>query len=148
MVAGRALVTEATKFVPFVVAPVAGVPSNMFTEMLILEQALPLAAGFDSKMLPPTIITWRDLQILEGIAEQARGGRIIELLIMWRVSNYMKQAQGTGLPMSLSDFIDHHFTLGRPMSTHDRTVGAAFFEELRQHAIRRLTEPDQQDAPG
>jgi hypothetical protein len=148
MVAGRALVTEATKFVPFVVAPVAGVPSNMFTEMLILEQALPLAAGFDSKMLPPTIITWRDLQILEGIAEQAKGGRIIELLIMWRVSNYMKQAQGAGLPMSLSDFIDHQFTLGRPMSTHDRTGGAAFFEELRQHAIRRLTEPDQQDAPG
>lgn len=148
IVAGRTLVTEATKFVPFVVAPVAGVPSNMFTEMLILEQALPLTAGFDSKMLPPTIITWRDLQILEGIAEQAKGGRIIELLIMWRVSNYMNQAQGTGLPMSLSDFIDHQFTLGRPMSTHDRTVGAAFFEELRQHAIRRLTEPDQQDAPG
>jgi hypothetical protein len=54
--------------------------------MLILEQALPLIAGFNSKVLPPTIITWRDLQILEGIAEQANGGRIIELLIMWRIS--------------------------------------------------------------
>ena len=44
--------------------------------MLILEEAAPLVAGFGSKMLPPTILTWRDLQILEGIAEQGRGGRI------------------------------------------------------------------------
>jgi hypothetical protein len=138
------LITPATKFLPFVVAPVAGIPSNEFTEMLILEQAVPLIAGFNSKMLPPTIITWRDLQILEGIAEQAKGGRIIELLIMWRISNYVKQTQMTGLPMSFSDFIDHHLTIGRPMSAHDRTVGAAFFEELRQHAIRRLTESEQQ----
>ena len=113
------LITPATKFLPFVVAPVAGIPSNEFTEMLILEQAVPLISGFNSKVLPPTIITWRDLQILEGIAEQARGGRIIDLLIMWRISNYVKQTQMTGLPMCLSDFIDHHFTLGRPMSAHD-----------------------------
>jgi hypothetical protein len=53
----------------------------------------------------------------------------------------------TGLPMSLSDFIDHHFTIGRPMSAHDRTVGTAFFEELRQHAIRRLMESEQQNTP-
>jgi hypothetical protein len=141
------LITAATKFLPFVVAPVAGIPSNEFTEMLILEQALPLIAGFNSKMLPPTIITWRDLQILEGIAEQANGGRIIELLIRWRISNYKKRTGMSGLPMSLSDFIAHHSTLGRPMSAHNRTVGAAFFEELRQHAIRRLTESEQQAHP-
>jgi hypothetical protein len=95
------VITGGTKFLPFVVAPVAGIPSNEFTEMLILEQAKPLIAGFKSKALPATIITWRDLQILEGIAEQAEGGRIIELLIMWRISNYMNQTQMTGLPMSL-----------------------------------------------
>lgn len=142
------LITQATKFLPFVVAPVAGIPSNEFTEMLILEQAAPLIAGFNSKVLPPTIITWRDLQSLEGIAEQAKGGRIVELLIMWRISNYVKQTKMTGLPLSLSDFIDHNFTLGRPMSDHDRTVGAAFFEELRQHAIHRLTESEHKDTAG
>ncbi len=31
------LITPATKFLAFVVAPVAGVPSNEFTEMLILR---------------------------------------------------------------------------------------------------------------
>jgi hypothetical protein len=111
--------------------------------MLIMEQALPLIAVFNSKVLPPTIITWRDLQILEGIAEQAKGGRIIELLIMWRISNYVKLTQMSGLPLSLADFIDHHFTLGRPMSEHERTVGAAFFEDLRQHAIGRFEQADQ-----
>ena len=87
-----------SKFLPFVVAPNAGIPSNEFTEMLILEQAMPLIAVFNSKVLPPTIMTWRDLQILEGIAEQAKGGRIIELLIMWRISNYLKLTRGAGFP--------------------------------------------------
>jgi hypothetical protein len=127
------------------VAPNAGIPSNEFTEMLLLEQSVPLIGEFNSKVLPPTIITWRDLQVLEGIAEQGKGGRIIELLIMWRISNYQKQTRMTGLPMSLSDFIDHHFTLGRPMPAHDRTVGAAFFEEIRQHAIRRFSESEHSD---
>jgi hypothetical protein len=55
------------------------------------------------------------LQILEGIAEQARGGRIIELLIMWRWANYMKFSEMQGFPSTLSEFIDRNFTLGRPM---------------------------------
>lgn len=38
---GTALVTADTKFLPFVVAPNAGIPSNAFTEMLILQQAIP-----------------------------------------------------------------------------------------------------------
>jgi hypothetical protein len=140
---GDATIGPSSKFLPFVVAPNAGIPSNEFTEILIMEQALPLIAAFNSKVLPPTIITWRDLQILEGIAEQAKGGSIIELLIMWRISNYVKLTQMSGLPLSFADFIDHHLTLGRPMSEHERTVGAAFFEDLRQHAIRRFEQADQ-----
>jgi hypothetical protein len=58
-------------------------------------------------------------QILEGIAEQARGGRIIELLIMWRWANYTKVIEMKGFPCSLqnssSEFIDQNFTLDRPM---------------------------------
>ena len=48
-----------------------------------------------------------------------------------------------GRVLSLSDFIDHYFTLGRPMSNHERVLGAAFFEEPRQHAIGRFVESDQ-----
>lgn len=137
---GGVTIARETKFLPFVVAPNAGIPSSEFTEVLILEQALPLIAEFNCRVWLPTVITWRDLQILEGIAEQAKGGRIIELLIMWRLSNYMKLAKMSGLPLSLPDFIDHHFTLGRPLSNHDRTVGGAFFETLRRNAIRRYLE--------
>ena len=139
---GDATIAGETKFLPFVVAPNAGIPSNEFTELLILEQALPLIAEFNSRVWPPTIITWRDLQILEGIAEESKGGRIIELLIMWRVSNYVKLAKMNGFPLSLPDFIDRHFTLGRPLPDHDRTVGGAFFETLRGNAIRRFMESD------
>jgi hypothetical protein len=142
---GSALVARNTKFLPFVVAPNAGIPSNEFTELLILEQSIPLIAGFDSKVMPPTILTWRDLQTLEGIAEQGKGGRIIELLIMWRISNYQKVTQGLGIPIPLPDFIDRHFTLGRPMSEHDRTVGSAFLQEIDQLAQSRLADPLQED---
>jgi hypothetical protein len=62
---------------------------------------------------------WRDLQLLEGIAEASQV-RIIELLILRRIANYRKVTQALGLPESLSDFIDNNLTLGRPVSTHDR----------------------------
>jgi hypothetical protein len=139
---GTVLVSANTKFLPFVVAPNAGIPSNEFTEALIFEQAVPLIAGFDSKVMPPTILTWRDLQILEGIAEAGRAGRIIELLIMWRISNYQKLTQGTGLPMSLPSFIDNYLTLGRPMAAHDRAVGTKFLQTIHEHALQCFAEAE------
>jgi hypothetical protein len=138
--------TTDTKFLPFVAVPSAGVPSNMFTERLILQQAIPLIAGFNSKVMPPIILTWRDPQILEGVAEQGKGGRIIELLIMWRIFNYQMLTEGRGLPVSLADFIDENFTLGRPMPTHDRTVGTQFLQEIHAHAQRRFTEAEGHDS--
>jgi hypothetical protein len=142
---GTALVTTDTKFLPFVVAPNAGIPSNAFTEMLILQQAIPLIAEFNSAVMPPTILTWRDLQILEGIAEQGNAPRIIELLIAWRIFNYQMMTQGIGLPMSLPDFIDQHLTLGRPMPKHDRAVGTQFLQAIDEHARRGLADVDQRD---
>jgi hypothetical protein len=37
---------------------VAGIPSKEFSEMLLFEQVAPLITGFNSKVLPPTIIAW------------------------------------------------------------------------------------------
>ncbi|MDO3635756.1 hypothetical protein [Mycolicibacterium arseniciresistens] len=139
---GNALITDRTKFLPFVVTPNAGIPSNMFTERLIMAKAIPLIAEFNSKVLPPTILTWRDLQILEGIAEQGKGGRVIELLIMWRISNYRMLTQGRGLPRSLTDFIDETFTLGHPMPAHDQTVGTKFLQAIHTHAQRLFNDAE------
>ncbi|MBV5246631.1 hypothetical protein KUF57_24145 [Mycolicibacterium sp. PAM1] len=142
---GTALVTADTKFLPFVVAPNAGIPSSAFTEMLILQQAIPLITEFNSAVMPPTILTWRDLQILEGIAEQDNAPRIIELLIAWRIFNYQMVAQGIGLPMSLPDFIDRNLTVGRPMPEHDRTVGTHFLQAIDERARCRLAAAEQRD---
>ncbi|OBJ26870.1 hypothetical protein [Mycobacterium colombiense] len=134
-----------SRYLPFVVAPNAGMPSNEFTELLVLLQAAPMIAEFDSAALPPSILTWRDLQTLEGISENPSSGRIIELLAAWRLSNYMLVTRRQGIPTPLEHFITSRLTTGLPMSTHDRTVGSNFFEDLRQHAaalyIRHL-EPD------
>ena len=139
--AGSIQIDDQTKFIPFVVAPNAGMPSNEFTELLVMQHAVPMIAGFDSKILPPTIITWRDLQLLEGIAE-ASPGRIIELLIMWRIANYRKVTEALGLPESLSDFVDNNFTLGLPVSSHAREAALACWGRLREHALRRLHEAE------
>ena len=38
-------------------------PSNEFTELLVMQHTVPMIAEFDVKVLPPTINTWRDLQL-------------------------------------------------------------------------------------
>jgi hypothetical protein len=134
---GGAVVDSATKFLPFVVAPNAGMPSSEYTEMLVLEQSLPLIAGFNSRVWPPGIITMRDLQLLEGLAERAQGPRTVEVLLMWRMTNYQKITTMIGIPMPLSAFVDRYLPqLGRPMPRHDHSVGAALFETLRANAVR------------
>lgn len=47
---------------------------------------------------------------------------MIELLIMWRVCNYIKLAQMSGLPLSLSEFVDQYFTLGRGAAERARRL--------------------------
>ena len=123
-----------SRYLPFVVAPNAGMPSNEFTEFLILLQAAPMIAEFNSAALPPSILTWRDLQILEGVAENPASPRIIQILAGWRLANYMLVTQRRGPPVPLEHFITSRMSIGLPMSTHDRTFGANLFEELRRHA--------------
>ncbi|WP_418005171.1 hypothetical protein ACNO8X_10160 [Mycobacterium sp. PDNC021] len=130
-------IDDQTKFIPLVVAPNAGMPSNAFTEMLVMQHAVPMIAEFNSAVLPPTIVSWRDLQLLEGISE-AGAGRIIELLVMWRLSNYLNVTQGLGFPSSLADFVDEHFTFGLPVAKHDREAALATWGWLRDHALRHI----------
>jgi len=130
-------IDDQTKFIPLVVAPNAGMPSNAFTEMLVMQHAVPMIAGFNSGVLPPTIVSWRDLQLLEGISE-AGAGRIIEILIMWRLFNYRNVTQGLSFPSSLADFVDDHFTFGLPVAKHDREAALASWGWLRDHALRQI----------
>jgi len=46
----------------------------------------------------------------------------------------MLVTQRGGPPVPLEHFVTSRVGMGLPMSTHDRTAGAKFFEELRQHA--------------
>lgn len=130
-------IDDQTKFIPLVVAPNAGMPSNAFTEMLVMQHAVPMIAGFNSAVLPPTIVSWRDLQLLEGISETG-AGRIIETLVMWRLFNYRNVTQGLGPPSSLADFVDDHFTFGLPVAKHDREAALATWGWLRDHALRHI----------
>ncbi|MUL78841.1 hypothetical protein [Mycolicibacterium sp. CBMA 226] len=140
--ADGALADSSTRFLPFVVAPNAGMPASEFTEFLILEQSAPLVSGFNNRVWPPGIIKMCDLQLLEGLAERRLGPGTFAILMAWRMENYQRMTRARGIPLPLSAFIDVRLPqLGRPMAQHQRTVGAAFFEALRINAIRHATSP-------
>lgn len=106
MVDGPVPIDADMKFILLVVAPNGGMPSNALTELLVMQQALPMITEFNGQALAPAIITWRDLQLLEGITESSPPpGRITELLVMWRMSNHLKVTRQLGLPESLPDFV-------------------------------------------
>jgi hypothetical protein len=134
-------IDDQSKFIPLVVASNAGMPRNEFTELLVLQHALPMIAAFDSKALPPTIITWRDLRLLEGFAEAGRE-RVIDLLIKRRISNYLKVTRAIGLPASLSDFVADN-PVGLPLGTQYRQAAEACWARLRKHALHPITDAEQ-----
>jgi hypothetical protein len=128
-----------TRYLPFVVAPNAGMQSNAFTEMLILIEALPMIAEFDSHALPPSIMTWRDLQLLEALAEQTVDLKVVDILTQWRIFNYLVVHQRRGMPVSFETHLASRCVNGLPnLSQHESMVGAKLFEELRWHAARML----------
>ncbi|ABH00639.1 hypothetical protein RHA1_ro10450 (plasmid) [Rhodococcus jostii RHA1] len=119
-------VDERTTFVPLVLAPEDGMPCNGFIERLMLTYAQPLVAEFDGSALPPTIITRRDLRILEGLAYH-RGENIAVLLREWRA-----HCNDDPFPCSLREFLEAK-KLDAPMAEFEHKLGFDFYEAMREH---------------
>jgi hypothetical protein len=81
----------------------------------------------------------RDLQLIEAIAEQTEGLRIVDLLAQWRLYNYMVLRERRSVPVSFETHVSERPVNGMPyLSSHEHVVGARLFEELRWHAARLL----------
>lgn len=122
-------IDDETRFIPLVVAPDAGMPSNQFTEALIMRNSAPLVQEFNGSALPPTIIRWRELLILEGTAEKY-GVDIFTLLANWRIASQNNPLIAGSIQM----FVENNSESGAMMSEYERTTGVKFFETLRNHA--------------
>jgi hypothetical protein len=121
----NAVIDDQTVFVPLVVGPEDGIPSNRQTERLILASSRPVFQEFGDRVLPATIINWRDLRIIEGLAEK-RGARFAHLVLNWRkycVNNPDRQCS--------LDIFEQHEGYDAPLSEYEHALGFDFFEDMR-----------------
>ncbi|WP_213935177.1 hypothetical protein [Rhodococcus sp. B50] len=137
-------VTHRTRFVPLVVVPDAGIPGDLTLENLIFTQAAPLVQKFNDnpnfyRVHVPAIVTWRDLLMLDGLAEQ--GIDIVALLKRWRNVDPFGAVSGREpLPVPLREYTDRKYPGVAVLSQAEHRRGFEFFEHLRAHVTQRAVD--------
>lgn len=83
---GSSEVGQNTLFVPLIVVPNAGLPMTSLTDLDLAERAAPILEGAGAYFTTPGVVTWQDLQILEGLIDSHSPFGFTELLVAWRKS--------------------------------------------------------------
>jgi hypothetical protein len=135
----RTAVTGRTRFVPIVVVPDAGIPSELTMENAVYTRAFDLVRKYNDnpnyfRVHVPAILTWRDLLRLDGLAE--RGVDIFVELKRWRNIDPLGRNGREPLPLPLSEFLDRRHP-GSPMSQAEQRRGWDLFDHLRSHVEQR-----------
>ncbi len=132
-------VTNRTRFVPLVVVPDAGIPSELAVENAVFVKGMELVQKYNDnpnfyKVHVPAILCWRDLLMLDGLAE--RGVDIFLLLKRWRNIDPHGRYGREPLPLPLQEYVDQRHPVS-PMSQHEHKRAWDFFERLRSHITQR-----------
>ncbi|MBF6101714.1 hypothetical protein IU510_27215 [Nocardia cyriacigeorgica] len=148
-----AKVTHRTRFVPLVVVPDAGLPGELTVENLVFTHAFSSVRKFNDnpnvyRVSVPAIVTWRDLLMLDGLAEH--GIDIFVLLKRWRNIGPSGTSMGREpLPVPLREYVDEKYPGTAVLSQAEHRRGFEFFEYLREHISQRAvsaTPPHQRAA--
>ncbi len=146
-------VTHRTRFVLLVVVPDAGMPGDLAAENLVFTSAAPLVQRFNDnpnfyRVHVPAIVTWRDLLMLDGLAE--KGVDIFALLKRWRNVHPLGAAFGREpIPIPLNEYVDGKHPGAATLSQVEHRRGFEFFEDLREHMTQRALDaapPRQREA--
>ncbi|MGA4791293.1 hypothetical protein [Nocardia sp. AB354] len=132
-------VTGRTRFVPLVVVPDAGMPSELATENAIFVKGVKLVQKYNDnlnfyRVHAPAILCWRDLLILDGLAE--KGVDIFALLKRWRNIDPRGRSGRQPIPIPLGEYVDQCYP-GSSMGRQERKRGWDLFEGLRDHTAQR-----------
>ncbi|MFM9378072.1 hypothetical protein [Gordonia sp. VNK21] len=127
--------TSRTRFVPVVVVPDAGMPSELTVENLMFAESLPLVVKYNDnprfyRVHVPAVLTFRDLLMLDGLAE--RGVDVFALLKRWRNIHPLGRNGRQPLPVALKEFVDERHP-GAPMGQAEHRRGWDMVEYLRSH---------------
>jgi hypothetical protein len=77
-----------TSFIPLVVVPDAGLPSDPLIEADLMNRSRPIFQHLQPRVLPPGVMQLSDLQLLEGLAGYygSSRGDIVKIVVGWRYS--------------------------------------------------------------
>ncbi|MDW5610660.1 hypothetical protein [Mycolicibacterium sp. D5.8-2] len=89
------VVDDDTDFIPLVVVPDVGLPSDPLIESDIIRRSLPLFQHLQPHIYPPAILQFAELQLLEGVAENFPVN-ILEVIADWR-----REAATSGIPLQM-----------------------------------------------
>ncbi|QOW01911.1 hypothetical protein RBB84_18610 [Rhodococcus sp. D-6] len=98
-----------TDFIPLVIVPDTGLPNTTLIDYDLQVRSLPIFTEFEPHVFAPAVLTYADLQLLEGIADHYPGD-IVELIGGWRHA-----CMRTPIPIRLDDFLDQ-WGIQRPIS--------------------------------
>jgi len=133
-------VTRRTQFVPLVVVPDAGMPSELAVENTVFVRSLPLVKQYNDdlnfyRVHVPAILCWRDLLMLDGLAEQ--GQDVFTVLKRWRNIDPLGRYGREPLPLPLREFLEQRYP-GSVLSRYEHRQGWDLFERLRTHSAERM----------
>ncbi|WP_164905295.1 hypothetical protein [Gordonia alkanivorans] len=129
-----------TRFVPVVVVPDSGIPSELMMENAMFNESLPMVLSYNDnpnfyRVHVPAVLTFRDLLVLEGLA--ARGVDVFTLLKRWRNIHPFAGNGRQPLPVPLREFVEERYG-AVSMSEAEHRLGWDMFEHLRLRFERVL----------
>lgn len=119
-----------TKFIPLVLAPDEGLAINPMTQIKILEIAMPMVADLNGSSLPPGILSWRELLMLEAAIELC-GVNFVDVLIRWRLDG----SDGSKVATSLQQFLEEQPGYLGLFTERHRKMATLFFNRLQKHTF-------------
>lgn len=100
-----------TCFIPTVIVPNGGLPNTEMVDFDISQHSHEMFKEFSPNVLPPSILTFADLELLEGLAE-FRHSNIVQLMTFWRAV-----CASSTPPPRLQTFLEQK-GLDRPVPNH------------------------------
>ncbi|TQC44674.1 hypothetical protein EEB14_35850 [Rhodococcus sp. WS4] len=122
------VITEATQFIPLVVVPDDGVPTTWLIEARMFRSSVEMTRPYAGVALPPAIIHWRELLVIEGLAE-IRDVDVFELLIRWR---FVPKIYNT-LQVPFLRFVETMTPYDQPMPRRIQRAGREFALRMNRH---------------
>jgi hypothetical protein len=110
---------DRTVYVPIVVVPNTGIPASVFADIDVKLRTGQLAPN----MLAAGVLTYHELEVLEGITQHRAPHMFVELLARWRLQCT------TPKPMRLQTFLDIN-GFDRPASTYMSTANSLLMRKI------------------